>query len=227
MENARLERLKKIKLPDYTKGEEIFNMVTHIVGGGLGVVVLVLCVIFSALHRDAWAVVGCSVYGASMIALYTISSVYHGLSPEHARAKKVMQVIDHCTIYFLIAGTYTPIVLAGIRRIDPVAGWVLFGVVWGLAALATALTAIDLRKYRVFSMICYIGMGWCIVLTVKPLLAAMEPGGLILLLAGGVCYTVGIIFYKLKKIRYMHSIWHLFVLAGSILHYFSVYFYVL
>ena len=215
-------------LPDYTRGEEIFNMVTHIVGGGLGVVALVLCVIFSALHHDAWAVVGCSVYGASMIALYTISSVYHGLSPEHARAKKVMQVLDHCTIYFLIAGTYTPIVLAGIRRIDPVAGWVLFGVVWGLAALATALTAIDLRKYRVFSMICYIGMGWCILFRLDLAMQALTMPGFFFLLGGGIAYTVGAVLYGLgRSHRFMHSVFHIFVFLGSLLQFFAIFFYLI
>ena len=215
-------------LPDYTRGEEIFNMVTHIVGGGLGVIALVLCVIFSALHRDAWAVVGCSVYGASMIALYTISSVYHGLPPEHARAKKVMQVLDHCTIYFLIAGTYTPIVLAGIRRIDPVAGWVLFGVVWGLAALATALTAIDLRKYRVFSMICYIGMGWCILFRLDLAMQALTMPGFFFLLGGGIAYTVGAVLYGLgRSHRFMHSVFHIFVFLGSLLQFFAIFFYLI
>ncbi len=215
-------------LPDYTRGEEIFNMVTHIVGGGLGVVVLALCVIFSALHHDPWAVVGCSVYGASMIALYTISSVYHGLSPEHERAKKVMQIIDHCTIYFLIAGTYTPIVLAGIRRIDPVAGWVLFGIVWGLAALATTLTAIDLRKYRVFSMICYIGMGWCIICRLDLAMQALTKPGFFFLLGGGVAYTIGAILYGLgRSHRFMHSVFHIFVFIGSLLQFFAIFFYLI
>lgn len=144
-------------LPNYTRGEEIFNMVSHIVGGGLGVIATVLCVVFAALHKNAWGVVGCAVYGVSMIVLYTCSSVYHGLKPP--MAKKVMQVLDHCTIYFLIGGTYTPILLSAIRPVSPLWAWTIFGLVWGLAAMAITLTAIDLKKYSKLSMICYIGMG--------------------------------------------------------------------
>lgn len=220
--------LSERSLPDYTRGEELFNMVTHIVGGGLGIVVLALCVVFSVLRSDAWAVVSCALYGASMIALYCISSIYHGLSPAHARAKKVMQVLDHCTIYFLIAGTYTPILLAGIRRIDPVAGWVLFGIVWGLAALATTLTAIDLHRHRVFSMLCYIGMGWCIVFRLDLAIAALGHAGFAFLLLGGVAYTIGAVLYGLgRSRRFMHSVFHIFVFLGSLLQFFAIFFYLI
>lgn len=219
-------KLADRKLPDYTRGEEIFNMVSHIVGGALGIAALVLCVIISALKGSAMAVVSSSIYGASLVMLYTMSSVYHGLRCE--KGKKVMQVIDHCTIYFLIAGTYTPISLCGIMRADPVMAWVIFGVVWGFAALAATLTAIDLKKYQKFSMICYIGMGWCIVFAAKATIAAIPLGGLVLLLTGGVAYTVGAVLYGAgKKHRYMHSIFHLFVVAGSVLHFFCILFYVI
>ena len=155
-----------------------------------------------------------------------MSSVYHGLRCE--MGKKVMQVIDHCTIYFLIAGTYTPILLCGIMRVDKVAAWVIFGVVWGFAALATTLTAIDLKNYQKFSMICYIGMGWCIVLAAKATMEALSVPGIVLLLTGGVAYTVGAVLYGAgKKHRYMHSVFHLFVVAGSILHFFCILFYVI
>lgn len=159
-------RLRDRDLPDYTKGEEIFNMVSHIVGGALAVAALVLCVIFSALKGDAWAVVASAVYGATMVVLYTMSSIYHGLRSE--MAKKVFQVIDHCTIYFLIAGTYTPITLAGLRREHPAVGFTVFGIVWACCLAAAALTAIDLEKYKKMSMICYLGMGWCIIFFIKP-----------------------------------------------------------
>ena len=132
-------------------------MITHIVGGGLGVIALVLCVVFAALHHNVWGVVGSAVYGTSLILLYTASGVYHGLRP--GTAKKVMQVIDHCTIYFLIGGTYTPILFCCIRPVSPGWAWALFGIVWGLAAMAATFTAIDLKKYSKLSMICYIGMG--------------------------------------------------------------------
>ena len=219
-------KLSDRKLPDYTRGEEIFNMVSHIVGGALGVAALVLCVIFSAIHRDPWAVVGSAVYGVSLIALYTISSIYHGLKP--GTAKKVLQVVDHCTIYFLIAGTYTPVLFCAIRPVSPVTAWILFGVVWGCAALAATLTAIDLKKYAVFSMVCYIGMGWCIVFAIKIALQTLGVGGFMFMLLGGIAYTIGAVLYGLgKKKRYMHSIFHLFVVLGSILQFFSIFFYVI
>ena len=213
-------------LPDYTKGEEIFNMVTHIVGGAFGIIALSLCVVISALHRDAWAIVGSAVYGVSLILLYTTSSIYHGL--RAGLAKKVFQVLDHCTIYLLIAGTYTPILFCSIRRQSSAWGWTIFGVVWGLAVLAATLTAIDLRKYRVLSMTCYIVMGWCIVFAAKVAIEAIGMPGVAYLLAGGVAYTVGAVLYGVgKKVRYMHSVFHLFVLLGSLLQFVCIFFYVI
>ena len=213
-------------LPDYTRGEEIFNMVSHIVGGGLGVIATALCVIFAALHNNVWGVVSCAVYGTSMIVLYTCSSVYHGL--RHSTAKKVMQVLDHCTIYFLIGGTYTPILLSAIRPVSPVWAWTIFSLVWGLAAMAITLTAIDLKKYSKLSMVCYIGMGWCIVLAAKVTIQAIPLPGLILLLGGGIAYTVGAVLYGIgKKHRYVHSIFHLFVVLGSLLQFLCILLYVI
>lgn len=210
-------KLKDRLLPDYTKGEEIFHTASHIVGGGFGVLVLILCVVISALKKDPWAVVGSSIYGGSMVTLYTISSVYHGLRPP--MAKKVLQVLDHCAIYLLIGGTYTPILFCSIRPISPAWAWTLFGIVWGLAIVATVFTAIDLKKYAVLSMICYIGMGWCIVIATKTLLAAVPLSGVLWLLAGGIAYTIGAVLYGLgKKVRYMHATFHLFVVLGSLLH---------
>ena len=219
-------KLKDRILPSYSTGEERFNMISHIVGGGLGIAALVLCVVFSALHQNAWGVVGSAIYGASLILLYTSSSIYHGLT--HQTGKKVMQVIDHCTIYFLIGGTYTPILLTSIREVSPIWAWVIFGIVWGLAAMATALTAIDLKKYSKLSMICYIGMGWSILIAAKTAIEAIPFPGLMLLLGGGVAYTVGAILYGIgKKHRFMHSVFHLFVLLGSILQFFCIFFYVI
>lgn len=213
-------------LPSYTKGEEIFNMSSHIVGAGLGIAALVLCVLTSVMHSDVWAVVSSAIYGSSLILLYTASSVYHGLRP--GMAKKVMQVVDHCTIYFLIAGTYTPILLCSIRKANPTVAWVLFGIVWGVSAIATVFTAIDLKKYSKFSMICYIGLGWCIVIASKIAIEAVHMNGLLLLLLGGIAYTVGAVIYGLgKKHRYMHSVFHLFVIAGSVLQFFCVLLYVI
>lgn len=219
-------RLSDRLLPSYTRGEEVFNTVSHIVGGAFGVCALVLCVVYSALWGTAWSVVSGAIYGSTMILLYTMSSVYHGLRAP--MAKKVLQVLDHCTIYALIAGTYTPVLLCSVRAVSPGWGWALFGIVWGLAALATVLTAIDLKKYKVFSMICYLGMGWCIIFAFKPTIEAIALPGLMLILLGGIAYTIGAVLFGLgKKYRYMHSVFHLFVLAGSVLHFFAILLYVL
>lgn len=218
--------LRERLLPTYTKGEELFHMISHIVGGGFGVLALVLCVVSAALNRDAYGVVGGAIYGTALIALYTMSSVYHGLT--HPVAKRVLQVLDHCTIYFLIAGTYTPIVLCAIRKVSPAWAWVLFGLVWGMAALATVFTAIDLKKYAVFSMCCYIGMGWCVVLAAKVTIQAIAPTGLWLLLGGGIAYTIGAVLYGLGRThRYMHAWFHVFVLLGSVLQFLCILKYVL
>ena len=219
-------KLSERQLPSYTKAEELINMISHIVGGALGVVALVLCVIFSALHRNVWGVVGSAIYGASLILLYATSSVYHGLRPN--MGKKVMQVLDHCTIYFLIGGTYTPILLSGIRRVSPVWAWVLFGIVWGLAAMAATFTAIDLKKYSKLSMACYIGMGWSIVIAAKTAIEAIPLPGLLWCLGGGISYTIGAVLYGLgKKRKYMHSVFHIFVVLGSLMQFFCIFFYVI
>jgi len=219
-------KLKDRPLPTYTRGEELFNMISHIVGGAIGIAALVLCIVFSAVHKNGYGLAGSIVYGVSMITLYTMSSIYHGL--REGTAKRVMQVLDHCTIYLLIAGTYTPILLSAMRPIDPVASWVLLGVVWGLSALAITLTAIDLKKYSVFSMICYIAMGWCIVVRIPLLIEAVGWGGFWLILLGGVCYTVGAVLYGAGRTKkYMHSVFHLFVVAGSVLHLIAILVYAL
>lgn len=225
-----MERTKLIdrKLPGYTRGEEIFNMVSHIVGGGFGVIALATCVIKAFLCSNAYGIVGAFIYGISMIMLYTMSSVYHGLKNE--TAKKVFQIIDHCTIFILIAGTYTPIVLGPIREANAFLGWTIFGLVWGVSALGITLNAIDLKKYAVFSMICYIGLGWCIVLSGKTAIQAIPFPAMMFILAGGVSYTVGAVFYGIaakKKWRYIHSVFHLFVVLGSILQYFGIIIYII
>ena len=219
-------KLSDRRLPDYTKGEEIMNMVTHIVGGALGIAALVLCVIRAALRGTAIDVVGSAIYGASMILLYTMSSIYHGLRTN--MGKKVMQVIDHCTIYALIAGTYTPVALSALRPVYPALGWGIFAAEWLLAALAITLTAIDLEKYNVFSMICYIGLGWAILPFIPQVLNAMSLTGFLLLLFGGIAYTIGAILYGIGARRHwMHSIFHIFVVLGSVLQFFAIFLYVL
>ena len=219
-------KLKDRQLPDYTKGEEIFNMVTHIVGGALGIAYLVLCVIYAATHSDPYAVVSSAIYGASVVVLFSVSSIYHGLHPS--KGKKVMQVLDHCVIYFMIAGTYTPITLCALRENSPALGWTVFGVVWGMSAFAALLNAIDLKKYKVFSIISYLAIGWCVVFTVKPVYESIGVEGFLWLLAGGVLYTVGAVLYMLgHKKRYIHSVFHIFIDLASICHFICILFYVL
>ena len=219
-------KIKDRVLPTYTRGEERFNMISHIVGGAIGIAALVLCIVRSALHHNGFGLAGSIVFGVSMILLYTMSSIYHGL--REGTAKKVLQVLDHCTIYVLIAGTYTPILLSAMRPIDPVASWVLLGVIWALAAVAITLTAIDLHRFRVFSMICYIGMGWTIIFKVALLIEAIGWGGFWLILLGGVSYTAGAVLYGMGRTkRYMHSVFHLFVILGSVLHTIAILLYTL
>lgn len=216
-------KLRDRVLPRYSAGEECMNIVTHIAGGGIGVLILGICLLRS---RDALDVVGSLIYGLSLIAVYCVSSVYHGLLP--GMGKKVMQVIDHCMIYTLIAGTYTPIVLGAMVPVFPGIGWGLLAWQWGLAALAVTLTAIDLHRYKVFSMICYIGMGWSIIFFLPQALQVLGPWGFGYLLAGGIAYTVGAILFGIgSKVKWMHSVFHIFVILGSVLQAIAVMFFVL
>lgn len=215
-------KLRDRKMPVYTKREEIMNMVTHIVGGAIGVLALTLCLLRSS---GGMAVVCALIYGVSMIGLYAMSSIYHGLHPS--MGKRVMQVLDHCTIYFLIAGTYTPIALLALRPVFPLLGWGVFAFQWAMTALAVTLTAIDLKKYTVFSMICYIGMGWAVVFFLPQTLQVLGNTGFGWLLAGGIAYTLGSILYGIgSKKPWFHSVFHIFVLAGSFLQMISIIFFV-
>ena len=209
-------------LPVYSIGEEITNTATHLIGGILGVIALVLCLRKAALDRGAAEITGAAIYGSCLVILYSVSSLYHGLRP--GMAKKVMQVLDHCTIYFLIAGSYSVVCLGAIRRESPMLGWGVLTLEWVLCAVATVLTAIDLKRYKVFSMICYIGMGWAIIPMAALLFRIMTPAGFWLLLGGGISYTVGAILFGMKK-KWMHSIFHVFVVAGSVLQFFAFYWY--
>ena len=221
--------LKERELPEYTRGEEIFNMVSHIVGGVFAIAALVLCIIVATIHNNTYGIVSSAIYGTSMIFLYTMSSIYHGLSPKRT-AKKVFQIIDHCSIFLLISGTYTPLLLCSIREADPITAWWLFGIVWGLTILGITLNAIDLKKFKIFSMICYLVMGWCIIFKIGILYNAIGFTGFMLILSGGIAYTIGAAMYilaKKKHIKYMHSIFHLAVLIASILHFLAIILYVL
>ena len=212
MENARPQSEKR-----YTLGEEIFNSVSHGVGGGLSIAGTVVLIVLAAIHSDAWGVVSSAIFGASLIILYTMSTLYHAIT--NPRAKAFFRIMDHNTIFFLIAGTYTPITLVPLRG---ALGWVLFGIVWGAAVLGIVFNSIDLEKFRKPSVVCYIAMGWVIVIAIKPMLQKVSPLSLWFLLIGGLFYTVGVIFYVKKKKKYFHSIWHLFTIAGSVFHYFAV-----
>ena len=214
---------EKIQIPNYSLGEEIANAILHGIGALLAIAALVLCVVFSAIHHDPYAVVSSCLYGSTLIILYTMSCLYHSLKVNNA--KRVFRIIDHCSIFLLIAGTYTPLTLVSLN--GPI-GWTLFGIIWGVAILGIVLNAIDLNKYKVVSMILYIMMGWAIIFTFPRLLKVIDMAGIYLLVAGGIVYTIGAIFYGVgKKIKYMHSVFHFFVLAGSILHFFAILLYVI
>ena len=204
-------------MPQYTRGEERFNMITHIVGGGLGVVALLICVIVAAYNRNMWGIASGLVYGFSVILLFTMSSIYHGL--HIGLPKRVFRILDHCTIYVLIAGTYTPILLTHFREAHPTEAWAIFSIIWGLAIIGIALNAIDLKRFMVFSVICYLGMGWAAIIRINNLIEVLGMHFFVLILMGGILYTVGVLFYALgRRKKYMHSIFHLFVIAASILH---------
>ena len=207
-------------LPVYSVGEEITNTATHLIGGVLGVLALVLCVRKAALSRGAAEIAGAAIYGSCLVILYSVSSLYHGLRP--GMAKKVLQVLDHCAIYFLIAGSYSVVCLGAIRRADPRLGWGILALEWGLCILATVLTAIDLKRYKVFSMVCYIGMGWAIIPLAALLFEIMTPTGFWLLLAGGISYTLGAILFGIRR-KWLHSVFHVFVVLGSVLQFFAFY----
>lgn len=203
----------------YTLGEEIFNSTTHGVGILLSLSALILMLFFSSSILE---VVSSIIFGSTLILLYTSSTLYHAITNE--KAKKIFQILDHCTIYLLIAGSYTPYALL---TIGGASGWLIFVIIWISALIGILLNAINLSKFRILSIILYIAMGWAIAFYLPQLLDKLELGGLVLLIAGGLAYTIGIVFYVIKKIKYFHSIWHLFVLGASICHILSVLIYVL
>ncbi len=220
-------KFKDRELPTYTKGEEIFNMVSHIVGGALGITSLVLCIIFSAIHHKPYSIMSSIIYGISMIILYTISSIYHGLRGK-GTSKRVFQVLDHCSIFLLIAGSYTPFALVTIMQVSVIEGWTIFGVIWALAVIGIILNAIDIRRFRVISMILEIAMGWCIIFRFNIILQVLNTPAVVLLVLGGIIYTLGAVFYGIgKRIKYMHAVFHLCVLTASILHFLCILLYVI
>lgn len=210
-----MEKLKN----RYSLGEEIFNSVTHGIGALLSVGGTTVLIVFSAIYSDAWSVVGSAIYGGSLIMLYAMSTLYHAIT--HEKAKRFFRIMDHTNIFFLIAGTYTPITISILRGVY---GWILFGVVWAAAILGIVFNAIDLKKYSKPSVVCYIAMGWVVIFAIKPLLEIMNLYCFMLIVAGGVFYTLGVVFYAIKKVKYFHSIWHIFTVLGSACHYFGILF---
>ena len=218
---------ERIPIPSYTKGEEIFNMVTHIVGGAFAIAAAVLCIVFAAVRHNAYGVVSGAIFGSMMIVLYCMSSIYHGLNPN-LKAKRVFRVLDHCTIFFLIAGTYTPFALCVLREHNTALGWTYFGIVWGLAIIGVTFTAINLEKFKVLGMVLYLAVGWIIAPVLPIVIKSIGKGGLAFLLLGGISYTIGAVLYGIgKKKRYIHSVFHIFIVIGSLLHFFCIFFYVL
>lgn len=207
---------------EQTLSEEILNSITCGIGLALSVAALVILIVSASLRGDAWKIVGVSIYGTSIVLLFLFSTLYHSIPSK--KAKYVFEILDHCTIYVLIAGTYTPFTLVTLR--GPW-GWSLFGAVWGLAFFGILFKAFFISRFRVLSAVVYLLMGWLVVIALGPLLRHLAPAGIGWLLAGGVIYSAGLIFYAWKKLPFHHTVWHLFVLAGCVCHFFAVLFYVL
>ena len=219
-----MSRTNKIStnIMGYTVGEEIANSITHGIGAALSVAGLTLLVALAAIYGDVWRVVSFSIYGSSLVLLYLASTLYHSI--QHPKVKRVLRIFDHSAIYLLIAGTYTPFTLVSMR--GPW-GWTLFGVVWGLALLGIAFKTVFIGKYEKWATAAYVLMGWLVVIAFKQMLITVPPGGIVWLVIGGVVYTLGVIFYAWEKLPYNHAIWHLFVLGGSVCHFFAILFHVL
>ncbi len=206
----------------YSLREEIASSVTHGIGIFLSLVALITMVIYATRYGTIWHIIGAAVFGCGLIMAYTSSTLYH--SVQRVKVKAVFRTLDHVSIFVLIAATYTPLTLVNLR--GPW-GWSIFAVVWGLAIFGIVVECSPLRRFRLASVLLYVGMGWIVIVALKPMLAMVQTGGLILLLVGGLAYTIGCLFYAWRRLPYNHAIWHLFVLAGSICHFFAVLYYVL
>ena len=206
----------------YTPGEEIASSVIHGLGILFSVAGLGVMTAFATAFGNVWHIVSVSIFGGTMIIMYTSSTLYHSIPLP--RVKAVMRVLDHSSIFLLIAGTYTPFTLVSLNGVW---GWTLFGVIWGLALAGIVIELTPLKRWRILQVGLYLGMGWAVVVAAKPMLANVPPGGLKLLLAGGLCYTLGVIFYVWRGLKFNHAIWHLFVLSGTVLHFFAVLLYVI
>jgi len=219
------------KLPDathhgreklYPLGEEIAHAVTHGLGAVLAIAGLTVLVAYATLYGDSRHIVGSAIFGSTLVLMYTASTLYHSIPLP--RARKVLRIIDHTMIFFLIAGSYTPFTLV---TLNGRWGWILFGITWGLALAGVVFKVFTAGRFRKLSLAIYLGMGWCAIVAIRPLIETLATGGLVLLVIGGLCYTGGVVFYVRERLRYHHAIWHVFVLAGSAFHYFAVLFYVI
>jgi hemolysin III len=200
-----------------TQKEEILNAITHGIGALLAIAGLVILVVFSSMEGTPWHITSFAVFGSALVLLYTISALYHALTGM--RIKTLLRKLDHMAIFFLIAGTYTPFCLI---VLNGWVGWTLFGVVWACAAAGIVLKVFSTGRYEILSTALYVAMGWIVVLFIKPVFSATSIEGFILLIAGGAFYSIGVIFFVKDKVKYFHGIWHVFVLAGSTFHFFSV-----
>ena len=210
---------REITIPDYNLAEELISAISHGIGTGLAIAGCVLCIVKAATHSNAAGVVSASIFGATMIFLYCMSTLYHSITAR--KAKYVLRVIDHCSVFLLIAGTYTPFLLVSLHGWI---GWTLFGIIWGLTAVGCVFNAINVDKYEKASALINVAMGWLVVISFRTLVNNVSRTGIILLIVGGVVYTVGAVIYRIgDNVRYMHSIWHFFVLGGTICHFFAIY----
>ena len=209
--------MKREGQKDYSQDEELAHSITHGVGVLLGIAVLTLLVVFAALRKSTWEVVSCAVYGTTFILLFLGSTLYHAI--QNPRAKQVLKTVDHSAIYLLIAGTYTPYALAPLRG---ELGWTIFGAIWGSALIGIAFKVFFTGRFKAVSLISYLFMGWFCIIAVKPLYRELSTTGFVFLAVGGLCYTIGAVFYAWQSLRWSHTIWHLFVLAGSLCHFFSI-----
>ena len=217
---SKIYKKKKIEKSEdnlYTFVEELFHSISHGIGTLLGIAALVILVVYASIYGNAWHIVSCSIFGASLIILYTSSTLYHSIN--NPRAKRVFKIFDHSAIYILIAGSYTPFCLIPMRG---QVGWTVFGIIWGLAILGVLFKIVFIGRYEIFSGILYLAMGWLCVMFYDTLLKSISSQSLTFLVGGGLSYTLGFVFYAFEKLPYNHAIWHLFVLGGSILHFFSV-----
>lgn len=210
------------KLENESLIEELANGITHGIGLVLSVIGMITLVVLSVMRGNAWHIAGCTTFGVTLVLLYAASTLYHTFHTP--RLKRILKILDHAAIYLLIAGTYTPFTLVNLRGFW---GWTLFSIVWGLSVFGILWKLFHAERFQIISTLIYLAMGWVVLIAVKPVISAVPVSGIVWLVAGGLFYTIGVFFFAFNRLRYNHAIWHVFVMAGSICHYFAVLFYVL